>query len=191
MKQHNQARIKLLGVFALFIAPLALAWVLYFGMPGVISGAATNKGILLTPAKPLPTIPLTGPDGATTSAEVLRDQWTFLQVAPHGCGSDCRESLAETRRAWRLLHDDRERVQRVLLVGAGQTPQLAKRPGLEVYSGDLERLRQLIHEHAAGKPGTVYLIDPHANWVLYYPPKQHGEGLFRDTSHLLELSHIG
>lgn len=46
-------------------------------------------------------------------------------------------------------------------------------------------------QHHAIRAGTVYLIDPHANWVLYYPPQQNGEGLFQDTKHLLKLSYIG
>lgn len=191
MTRQNLARLKLLGVCALFFGPLAAAFVLYYGMHDVVTGGVTNKGNLLSPAQPLPSVALTGPDGTTTSAEVLRQQWTFLQVAPDGCGPLCRENLAQTRQIWLLLHDERERVQRVLLVGAGQTSDLENRPGLEVYSGDLGPLRALLEKHSPGRAGTVYLIDPHGNWVLYYPPGQNGAGLFKDTKHLLELSHIG
>lgn len=189
MKQQNRARLKLIGVFALFFVPLAAAYILYYS--GIMSGSATNEGVLLKPVEPLPTVQLTGSDGATTSTNVLRKQWTYLQVAPDGCGSDCRKSLKETRHIWLLLHHDRARVQRVLFVGKGSSPKFDKQPLLEVYSGQLTPLWTTIKRRAATRPGTVFLIDPHGNWVLYYPPKQNGKGLFDDTRHLLRLSNIG
>lgn len=193
MRQQYRSRLKLIGVFLLFFAPLALAYVLYYGMHGMITGGATNKGILLTPVVPLPTIKLADSGGALTSTDVLREQWTFLQVAPKGCGPACRKSLRETRQIWVLLHDERVRVQRVLFVGGGTVtpPAFEKQPRLEVYSGMLAPLAAFIESHEAGRPGTVYLIDPHGNWVLYYPPEQNGKALFEDTKHLLHLSQIG
>src|SRR5699024_8041533 len=89
MKQQNRARLKLLATFMLFLGPLALAYILYYGMHGAIAGKATNNGQLLTPAKPLPEITLRGRDGGTTSGDVFGGQWTFLQVAPEGCGGAC------------------------------------------------------------------------------------------------------
>lgn len=191
MNQQYKTRLKLIGVFMMFLGPLAGSFILYYGFHDALMGGISNKGILLTPAKPLPKFKLTGNKETTTSQQVLRDQWTFLQVAPEGCAEVCRESLRETLQIWRLLHDERDRVQRVLFVGPQQTPNLDQRPILEVYSGQLEPLWELIKKHSPGQAGTVYLIDPHGNWVLYYPPKQDGEGLFQDTKHLLELSHIG
>lgn len=190
MTRQNRARLKLMGVFLLFLGPLALAFIMYYGFHGLRPGGATNNGVLLTPAKPLPELELSGRQGATTSTDVLRQQWTFLQVAPEGCDDVCRDSLEETFQIWLLLHDERKRVQRVLLVGES-LPSFQQRPRLEVYRGDLTPLRALIKQHDAGRAGTVYLVDPHANWVLYYPPEQDGEGLFQDTKHLLKLSHIG
>lgn len=192
MKQQTLARLKLLAVFLLFAAPLTAAYVLYYGMPGQISGAATNKGMLVDPAVPLPVVTLAGQGSDIASGEVLRGQWTFLQVASDGCGGACRQSLLETRQIWALLHDERDRVQRVLIVGgAGPAPAFQQQPRLQVYSGEVLPLRNLFEAESADAPGTVYLIDPLGNWVLYYPPEQNGEALFDDTKHLLKLSHIG
>lgn len=192
MKRQTLARLKLLAVFLLFAGPLAAAYILYYGLPEQISGAATNKGMLVDPVTPLPVVALDDEGGAATSKAVLADQWTFLQVAPDGCGDPCRESLRETRQIWALLHDERDRVQRVLLVGSGQSaPAFGKQPRLEVYSGKLGPLWNLFKAASAQAPGTVYLVDPLGNWVLYYPPEDNGEALFDDTKHLLKLSHIG
>lgn len=190
MNERNRARWKLIAIFMLFLGPLLAAYVLYYGMHGMRAGAATNKGELLTPAKPLPEVVLAGSDGSLSSFDVLHGQWTYLQVAPKGCGDECQQSLKETRQIWALLHDERERVQRVLLVG-GEPAALPEQPRLKVYGGDLAALWAVIEAHGATDPGTIYLIDPHGNWVLYYLPAGKGEGLFRDTKHLLGLSHIG
>lgn len=190
MTKQNRARVKLVFVFLLFLAPLAGSYVLYYGLHGVMQGGITNKGQLLDPAQPLPRIDLRHGDKTLASTDVLRGQWTYLQVAPAGCAAACRESLRQTRQIWALLHDERSRVQRILLVG-GTPPSFSRQPLLEVYSGDLEAMWQLIRKHGAAQPGTVYLVDPHGNWVLYYPPTGDGEGLYRDTKHLLDLSHIG
>lgn len=190
MNKRDRGRLKLLGIFLLFAGPIAFSYVLYYGLHGVRDGAATNQGELLTPAQPIPELQLAGNAGATTSSAVFADQWTFLQVAPDGCAADCLQSLDETRQIWLLLHDERERVQRVLLVG-DQRPQLEKYPSVEIYAGDLQPLWTLIQQQDASSAGTVYLVDPHGNWVLYYPPQQDGTELYKDTKHLLKLSHIG
>src|SRR5699024_4382588 len=164
--------------------------ILYFGLHGLDSSDSANKGELLDPVQPLPALELNGADGHTTSDQVLREKWTYLQVAPAECGAACREGLQKTRQIRALLHKKRDRVQRVLLVG-GAMPKFEDQPALEIYSGELEPLVTMIEAHAAGQPGTVYLIDPHGNWVLFYPPGQDGEGLYRDTKRLLRLSQIG
>lgn len=193
MNAQNRGRAKLVFVFLLFFVPLWAAYILYFSMPGLLSGT-TNKGELLSPVQPLPEVSLKGENGAIKSLDVWRDQWTFLQVAPDGCDDTCMETLAETRQIWALLHDDRGRVQRVLLVGPGklsELPEFSKQPFLEVYGGELDALRAMMSAQNAAEAGTVYLIDPHGNWVLYYPPEGDGAGLFDDIKHLMKLSYIG
>lgn len=191
MNQENRARLKLVAIVMLFVVPVAAAYILYFTMSGLAPSGESNQGELLDPVQPLPSLQLTGRDGAVTSADVLAEKWTFLQVAPEGCGDECRTSLDETLQIWRLLGDKKPRVQRVLLVGDGKRAPDPGRKPLSVYQGQLAAIWQLIEQHAAGRPGTVYLVDPHGNWVLFYPPEQDGTELYKDTKHLLSLSYIG
>lgn len=191
MNKQNRARLKMIGIFMLFAGPLAFSYVLYYGLGGLRAGAATNKGELVQPAQRLPEIALHGADGATTSTTVFGKNWTYLQVAPDGCGSECRQSLDETRQIWLLLHDERERVQRVLFVSGKTPPSLDKLRSVDVYSGQLQPIWTLLQKHGAAQPGTVYLVDPLGNWMLYYLPEDNGAGLYKDTKHLLDLSHIG
>lgn len=191
MKAQTRARLKLLGVFLIFVGPLALAYVLYYGLSYGAPG--NNEGELVQPAVRLPEIELTSAAGeALPSGQLFERKWTFLQVAPTGCEAACIESLEETRQIRALLHRRATRVQRVLLTPAKEpAPQLAAQPDLQIYRGELNALRKTLASKGAMTAGTVYLIDPLGNWMLYYPPAGDGEGLFKDIKRLLKLSHIG
>ena len=191
MKSQNIARLKLIGVFMIFLLPLATAYLLYYGLS--YGGPGTNDGNLIDPAEPLPELTLHAADGESMpSLRLLEQDWTILQVAPSGCGDACRRSLEETRQIRALLHRRSTRVQRVLLVGDSPMPEFEEQPDLEVYrSEDAGAWMQLFEAADAGAAGTVYLVDPLGNWMLYYPPDGNGAALFDDIKHLLKLSHIG
>ncbi len=192
MKRQTLARLKLLSVFLLFAAPLAIAYTLYYGMPKRIDGAGTNKGSLVSPVQPLPAMSFEAESETLGSGDVFAEKWTFLQVAPAGCGDACRTSLRETRQVRALLHRRSTRVQRVLVTSAdAPRPAFDSHPDLQVFTGGTAALSELFEAQSASAPGTVYLVDPLGNWLLFYPPGQNSEALFQDTKHLLKLSHIG
>src|SRR5699024_512822 len=96
MNKRTLGRIKLISIFLLFIIPVAASYILYFGLHGLDSSDSANKGELLDPVQPLPALELNGADGHTTSDQVLREKWTYLQVAPAECGAACRRSEEHT-----------------------------------------------------------------------------------------------
>jgi len=195
MKKQTVARLKLLGVSLIFLGPLALAYLMYYGLSYGGSALGTNGGQLVSPAEPLPDIALVDSDGNTTqSGAVLEQDWTILQFAPAGCDAACVQTLKETRQIRALLHRRAARVKRVLLVGddAGDLADTGAQPDLAVYRGDLSSMMELVSARdGADASGVVYLVDPLGNWMLYYPPGGDGTALFKDIKHLLKLSHIG
>lgn len=191
MKTQTRARLKLLGVFMIFVGPLALAYLLYYGLS--YGAAGTNGGELVDPAMRLPDVVLTGADGETRQSGALFEQkWTILQVAPQGCGEACIESLEKTRQIRALLHRRAARVQRVLVTDIEHSqPEIERQPDLTAFRAPLAELTSAFESRDALVPGTIYLIDPLGNWMLYYPPGGDGGALFKDIKHLLKLSHIG
>jgi len=189
------ARLKLLGVALVFLGPLALAYLMYYGLSYSGGGLGTNGGQLVSPAEPLPDIELTDSSGAVVqSGAVLEEDWTILQLAPAGCDAACVETLKETRQIRALLHRRAARVKRVLLAGdeAGPLADMGPQPDLSIYRGDLSPIIDLVGTHdGAEESGVVYLVDPLGNWMLYYPRSGDGTALFKDIKHLLKLSHIG
>ena len=192
MRPTTQARLKLLGVFMVFVLPLAAAYLLYYGL-SYGGGDTTNGGELVTPAEPLPRMTwYDAQDAPVPGGKIFERKWTILQVAPAGCADACRQSLDETRQIRALLHRRAARVQRVLLVGAQQTvPTFEQQVDLAVYRTDTTALTALFGKHEATGDGVVYVVDPLGNWMLFYPPDGDGEALFKDLKHLLKLSHIG
>ncbi len=190
MTTQTRARLKLLGVAMVFIGPLALAYLLYYGLS--FGAAGTNGGELIDPAMQVPNVTLTDAAGEQLpSGQLFERKWTILQVAPGGCGDACIESLKETRQIRALLHRRATRVQRVLLTDERPLPAMPEQPDLSLYSAPVAPFNAMFESQGATTPGTVYLVDPLGNWMLYYPPGGDGSALFKDVKHLLKLSHIG
>lgn len=81
-----------------------------------------------------------------------------------------------------FLHGDSP-PDKVLLEGEHPGPQTINDKGL----------RDLLEERRPGNvvPDGIYLLDPHANLVMYFPPELDPRHVVDDVKHLLKLSRIG
>ena len=124
----KRQRRSLIALVLLFFAPLALAFILYYGV-GWRPGAQLNHGDLVEPPVPLPDLVLPTADEARPEAAgaaapaavaaisptILKGKWTLLYLGAGGCSAGCRTDLYNTRQVRAALGPDRERVQRVFL----------------------------------------------------------------------------
>jgi len=193
------SRLKLLLVFALFAAPLAVAWI-FHANPQWVPKAVTNHGTLVRPARPLKTSGLRKPDGKPLQASYLQGKWTLLYIGGARCRKICRHKLYDTRQIRTATGNNRQRVQR-LYVRTGRPD-----PGA---------LRRLARAHpdltvAVTRPGSpflaqfrfgadddpvsahrLYIVDPHGNLMMRYPDDFKPQGMLKDLTHLLRVSQIG
>ena len=188
---------------ALFLVPLALAFYTYYGT-GWRPAQRVNHGELITPPRPLPVpdlarVPLTGPAAApgNTAAEStpLRGRWSLVYVGGGQCDADCRWTLYVIRQTRLGLNTDMSRVEQVFLVsGACCDRTYLKRadPGLVVLdAGGAPGSALLARFPAAGRPHTLYVVDPRGNLMMSYDARHDPHGLLEDLKKLLRLSHIG
>lgn len=197
---QSRGRMQFLLLATLFCAPLIAAYTLYFGFPESRPRGTTNYGELVSPARPLPALPLVGADGAPRDESALKSRWTLIQFADGGCGQDCLARLVLSRQTRTALHEKRDRVLRVLIVENRAQAALigervaAEQPDLLVLaeaagSGTLARFFD------GASSGTLYLIDPLGNWLMSYPSgapiEEDFKGLEKDLNKLLRLSKIG
>ncbi len=196
----RKGRKQLLLLAALFFVPLALAFWLYYGPGGWRPSGGSNKGDLIDPARPLPTVALPTPDGGTTDADFLRGKWTMLYIGGGSCDERCRRALYLMRQSRIALNKDMDRVQRVFLVTDGCCDREFLRrehPDLVVGLVDDPATSTLMATFPTydGVPvadaGRVYVVDPLGNLMLSYSEAAPDKALLTDVKKLLRLSHIG
>jgi hypothetical protein len=198
----------LLILAALFAAPLAISFLMYYGHSGLQPSKRVNHGDLLDPTVPLPAISLPFAASGSARPDFLRHKWTLLFVGEGSCNERCRKALYDTRQVRIALDRDMVRVQRVFIATSGCCDlQFLQRehPDLIVVRADgaaeplLEKLRSASRESVPWSPkpmalelsGRVYLVDPFGNLVMSYAPDAPAKGLLEDLKRLLKLSQIG
>ncbi len=198
---RTRSRIQFLLLAALFFAPFLLAYSAYWLFPDWTPQGRVNYGELLNPTRPTPTFTLLDVDGKPAEADPLRNKWTLVQTVPQHCDEACVRELVLTRQLHAALGVKRERVQRLVIVGAEvDVAALAARLGPE--QPDLRWLRDAPGNPAlaffATAPHSVMLVDPLGTWLMIYPHaadeaavKRDFKGMQKDINKLLKLSSIG
>lgn len=204
-QRRSRAQIWLL--IALFFAPLAAAFLLYYG-PGSDSAGwrpagKTHHGDLVVPARPLPAAELVTPSGAKLDSGALKGKWTLVYIGDGACDPRCREALTLMRQTRLALNDDMSRVQRLFLVTANCCDRQyldaqhagLMTAGLRTTSPAADAGQELLYAFAAsgdaGRAGRIYIVDPLGNLMMSYAPDAPPKGLLEDLKKLLKLSHIG
>jgi cytochrome oxidase Cu insertion factor (SCO1/SenC/PrrC family) len=180
-----------------FVTPLALAFLLYYGL-GIRPHGSTNRGDLIHPPVPVPEVELPGAADQPLAAKALRGKWSMVYIGDGACDSRCREALTLMRQTRLALGDDMSRVQRVFLVSGNccdQTYLNTEHDGLLLGRIDNSAGQTLLETfpdtaQAAGL-GRIYLVDPLGNLMMKYEPAAPQKGMLEDLKKLLKLSHIG
>ena len=200
--RRRRGRRQLLVLAAIFFVPLAVAFLLYYGPGDWRPVGGTNQGDLIDPAIPLPDVPVTRPDGTTTSSSgLLRGKWTIAYLGPGSCDERCRRALYLSRQSRIALNKDMDRVRRVFLATGDCCDQRflqVEHPDVEVArlgedAGSQALLAQFptLAEASAKDSGRLWVIDPLGNLVLSYSARSPDKALLTDLRKLLRLSHIG
>lgn len=186
-----------LGLLAvLFLAPVAVAFYLYYG--GWRAAGNVSHGELITPARPLPQLPLAGTDGVQSTG-LFEGKWSLIYAGDGRCAADCRHALYVTRQVRLALNQNMDRVQRVFLFQGEccEEPFFAnEHRGLiarDLDSAAGQELRAVLEgtAPAPGGPSRIWIADPLGNLVMSYPTDADPRGMIADLKKLLKLSHIG
>jgi cytochrome oxidase Cu insertion factor (SCO1/SenC/PrrC family) len=196
--RRSRAQVWLL--IGMFFAPLAVAFLLYYGLGGSSwrPHGSTNKGDLIHPVRPLPQVTLQKPTGEPLEIRSLQDKWTLVYAGDGQCDTRCREALVLSRQTRLALNQNMTRVQRLFLVSANCCDEEylhTEHPDLIIALTDDDAGRQLMsvfpEGSAANTEGRIYIVDPLGNLMMSYSPQAPREALLEDLKKLLKLSHIG
>ncbi len=197
--QQTASRRPLAILAILFVVPLAIAFILYYG-GNWRPASSTEHGDLIAPARPLPEVELALAEGGSTSSKFLLGRWSLVFIGDGQCVERCRAALADMQRARELLGKDISRVQSVLLASERccDTSFLKSTyPNLIVARVDAENAAPLMalfpqyNGTAVSSAGRIYIVDPLGNLMMSYPNDAGGVGMYEDLKKLLKLSHIG
>ncbi len=199
-ERRSSAQIWILA--GLFLAPLALAFLLYYGSGGWRPAGGTNRGELIEPPRALPGVELPTPDGGTLASDIWRGKWTLVYVGDGGCDAGCRAALTSMRQTRLALNKEMSRVQRVFLVTGSCCDRRyldAEHPGLTIARVDDAAGAPLLaaFTDAAGATlsESIFIVDPLGNLMMRHAPPATSpagsQGLLADVKKLLKLSHIG
>jgi hypothetical protein len=189
----------LLLIFVLFLLPIVVAWILNFGTGGWKPKQTTNYGQLVTPARPLPAIPLAGPDGEFLPGNFLQQKWTLIYLHAGECMDPCQQSLYKMRQVRLAQGKNLDRVQRLLVVTDRGADVIAKEllaawPGLVIAQPVGERAGEFLEQFRLSTDAPfvpkdrIYLIDPFANLMMSYESNAEPGGMLKDLEHLLKWS---
>lgn len=201
-KNLLRSRSTLILLFAIFLLPLVIAWLLNFGDQGWHPAETGNHGALVEPPRPLAGIALQTPDGNGISDQDLHGKWTLVYILAGDCTEICRKNLYKIRQVRLALGEDMGRVQRLMIVvddaAAGYSDELREAyPGLIIgrtpaaeTGGFLEQF-QLRGDERPGESGRVYLVDPLGNLMMSYEADADPGGMVKDLERLLRISYVG
>jgi len=194
LPRSRRGRWQLWFMLLVCVAPVVASYLTYYVLRPHVG--ALNYGELIEPQRPLPAQqPLTALDGASGVLGDLRGQWLLVSVADGACDETCRNNLYFQRQLRESLGESRERVDWVWLITDDAPPPAEIREGLA--HATVRRIdRAALQAWLAPTPGhrledQLYLVDPHGNWMMRFPPNltvASAEKVRKDLSRLLYAS---
>lgn len=183
--QTRKGRRNLILLAVLFIAPLAAAWLLYFGGDGWRPSGSAAHGELIEPVVALP-----------TAGSPFGDVWALTVTADTRCMAACADALVTIRQVRLSLGKEIDRIGRVLLIRRDPvlTTEIARdHPGLRIIDargGAAADWRAQFPDHD-DDGAWVYLVDPLGNLMMRFPAGIDPGDMREDLKRLLRLSRIG
>ena len=151
------------------ILPFTAAWIVHLN-PSLLGNMKTsNRGELVTPARPLPAMTWETLGGEPFSSTDLEGNWTMVTVADSACDKTCELNLYHLRQIRLAMGEDRTRVLRLLVLQDTDNleqlaPKLVPFEGTVVITGPDDARGRLLDVLSPDKPPAatdrVFIIDP-------------------------------
>lgn len=194
----SQGRKMLLGMLVFFALPLVVVAAMYAldWHP-----AGRSHGTLVSPLKALPP-----PAGirdmreAPVSADLWRDKWSMVYIAEQ-CHEACEERLHLMRQIQVSMDKNMSRVQRILISSDPHLQAMqARYPDLIILHAPSDHVQAYARhfQQSAGATdaqatdaNTLYLVDPLANLMMYFPATLAPRDIRADIARLLNYAWAG
>lgn len=198
MKLKFTPRIALVVIAAMFVLPLALAWLMYNGTIDYKPASTRNLGQLVDPPLPMSweeLEALAGDDEQNLEpADTFYEHWVILYPVPDPCAELCLSEVTDLRQIHRASGRHQSRIRIALLVPAGTPPAVLKslRDNYAEFHLVVDPAGKLakVLEQATAQDSSAYLIDPLGNIMMAYEPGADPNQLKQDLKRLLTWSKL-
>lgn len=213
-ERRRKARLTLLAVLAVCIAPVIASYTAYYLLP---PDGRTNYGTLVSPMQEMaavPVHPVVVPPAApetrelpveqsvATTLKAFRGRWVMIVVAPAACDDRCRDQLYKIRQVRLTTGKHRLRVERLWLIpadnpaAADTSPPdpavLADHQGSWVARIDAQQVLPNFPVPADSEPSAhIYLMDPLGMLMMRFPVDADPNRMKKDLNKLLKASRVG
>jgi len=187
----SRQQITLLGIFALFFAPLILVMLMRSSWWQYQPANLKNQGYLVTPPLHL----------ALDRVQEIDGKWLILYELDQACEQPCIDHVTALRQIHRASGRDRDHLA-IVLLGTGRTdPELWSRlesiyPEFKLVTdaaGTTSVTLAIADTRVADKTGDpspihTYVLDPMHNVILAYGANTNPNGIHKDLKRLLKWS---
>jgi len=185
----------LIIIFAMFLAPVLLAVYFNSGWSEFRPAVINSSGQILEPALKL-SGRLENYRGVQVDSEVFSNRWWMIVYAPNGCDSDCQGRLAVIRQIHRSLGKDQPGVGIAVISGVSLAVNQVEQVHavfeeiIQLFDrdGEYERQFSALASAESDAVNQLFLLDPMAHVILFYPAMVEPAGIRQDLTRLLRLS---
>lgn len=181
----------LLLLAVVFLLPFTVASTLHLLN---IRPGGKSVGQLVLPIVELTTPAFTDINGKAFAESRWSKIWSIVMIDSESCGVACEENVDKLNRVHRSLYKEEDRVQRILILkneyDATRIEALqTKFPGLIILPAHDEVQKAFVTKFDEVAPdGSIYLVDPMHNLMMFYSSQVEPKGLRKDMMKLLKNS---
>ncbi|MBA2653689.1 MAG: hypothetical protein H0U71_01305 [Gammaproteobacteria bacterium] len=191
----NKSLIILLLTF-IFVGPMVAAWLTYsHGL--FLSGGKVNHGLLMQPTVPISTLALVSNQEPANKAQ-LKGKWWLIYLTADPENSLAQRNLYYIRQIRQATGKNRDRIERAIITlqtKKGFDDWLRQHyPGTLHFTISHEKIAEIeasLPKKLALEKGSLYLVDPLGNILLFYAPDAAPKGILKDLERVLKVSQIG
>jgi hypothetical protein len=182
----------MLAILLVCAAPVIASYLAYYVFR---PEGRTNYGALLTPLRSVESLGGVTPEGEKFTLGQLEGRWVMVTVDSGACAKACEDKLYSMRQVRLTTGKDRDRIERVLLVGDDAAlPERIRKD----YEGMLVA-RLAPGTAASALPAAtggdvsdhIFIVDPLGNLVMRFPKNADPNRMKKDIARLLRASRIG
>jgi cytochrome oxidase Cu insertion factor (SCO1/SenC/PrrC family) len=195
MKLSISPRLTLLIIAAMFVMPLALAWMMYSGTLEFSPTATRNKGQLIEPPLSMNWQALQIINAETLqekTGQALLGRWVVLYPLPATCEATCQQHIVSLRQIHLATGRNQSRVRLALILSDTNQPERVNELGAiyEKFTFLSDPNGELMQTLTATNAGNTYLIDPLGNIMMHYTAGVDPNYIMQDLKQLLTWSKL-